>query len=280
MADSFLPFQNPSATDKKLDSETLTVGANTVERERVQITGAIAAEVAAVKNAAPASTLYGLVVRLVAESIGSALFAKITDGTDTAAVDASGNLMVALGAALDRVSSPTLSDNAAARLLEINAHGTAMTNLIGAMMGKVRATVVGSEVAETDGDMMALATDGLGRLIMTPLAHPDNYVVGNNSNTDGASTELIAAGAAGVRTYLGSIACVNTSVTGIYVEIKDGTTVKFRLHVPAGTATDVGGVVHTFTPPLRGTAATAWNTDGSAAITTLFCSATGYQSKI
>ena len=40
MADSFLAYQNPSVTDKKLDSETLTVGANTVERERVQISGA------------------------------------------------------------------------------------------------------------------------------------------------------------------------------------------------------------------------------------------------
>lgn len=39
MADSFLAYQNPTVTDKKLDSETLTVGANTVERERVMLAG-------------------------------------------------------------------------------------------------------------------------------------------------------------------------------------------------------------------------------------------------
>lgn len=39
MADSFVPFQNPGTVDGKLDTESLTVGANTVLRERVQIAG-------------------------------------------------------------------------------------------------------------------------------------------------------------------------------------------------------------------------------------------------
>jgi hypothetical protein len=38
-------------------------------------------------------------------------------------------------------------------------------------------------------------------------------------------------------------------------------------------------VVTHFDPPLRGTAATAWNFDPSAATTTLICSMSGYQSK-
>lgn len=63
MADSYLPYQNPSTTDKKLDSESLTVGSDTVERERVQIAGSGASEIAAVKNTDPASNAYGQVVR-------------------------------------------------------------------------------------------------------------------------------------------------------------------------------------------------------------------------
>lgn len=51
MADSYLPYQNPASTDAKLDSESLTVGANTVERERVQIAGAAATDIAAVTAA-------------------------------------------------------------------------------------------------------------------------------------------------------------------------------------------------------------------------------------
>ena len=63
MADSYIPYQNPSTVDKKLDSESLTVGSNTVERERIQVAGSVALEVAVVKNANPANNDYGLVVR-------------------------------------------------------------------------------------------------------------------------------------------------------------------------------------------------------------------------
>ena len=58
MADSFLPYKNPDTTDKKLDSESLTVGSDTVERERVQVAGKGAAEIQDVKNAKPAQDAY------------------------------------------------------------------------------------------------------------------------------------------------------------------------------------------------------------------------------
>lgn len=63
MSDSYLSYQNPVTVDKKLDSESLTVGADTVERERVQITGASALEISTVKAANPSSSGYGLVTR-------------------------------------------------------------------------------------------------------------------------------------------------------------------------------------------------------------------------
>ena len=63
MADSFLPYKNPDTTDKKLDSESLTVGADTVERERVQVAGKGSTEIQDVKNAKPAQDAYGGIVR-------------------------------------------------------------------------------------------------------------------------------------------------------------------------------------------------------------------------
>lgn len=69
MADSFLPYKNPDTTDKKLDSESLTVGANTVERERVQVAGKGATEIQDVKNAKPAQDAYGGVSRLIPASV-------------------------------------------------------------------------------------------------------------------------------------------------------------------------------------------------------------------
>lgn len=65
MADSYLPYKNPDTTDKKLDSESLTVGSDTVERERVQVAGKGAAEIQDVKDEKPAQDAYGSIVRPV-----------------------------------------------------------------------------------------------------------------------------------------------------------------------------------------------------------------------
>lgn len=67
MADGIVQLA-PDGTGKKMDTEELTVGANTVHRERVQIAGATAAALAKVLNADPASADYGLVVRPIMES--------------------------------------------------------------------------------------------------------------------------------------------------------------------------------------------------------------------
>ena len=48
MADSFIGITEPAVPNKKLDSEALAVGANTVERERVQIAGVGATDIAPV----------------------------------------------------------------------------------------------------------------------------------------------------------------------------------------------------------------------------------------
>src|SRR3990170_1680461 len=62
MTDSYVQVPTDS-TGKKLDTEQLAVGANTVERERMQIAGASALEIARVLNSAPAGTEYALIVR-------------------------------------------------------------------------------------------------------------------------------------------------------------------------------------------------------------------------
>jgi hypothetical protein len=102
-----------------------------------------------------------------------------------------------------------------------------------------------------------------------------DYVNGNASNTDGSSTQVLAAGAAGVKHYITDVTIANTSASNIYVELKDNTTVKWTFPVPAN-----GGVTHSFKTPLAGTAATAWNFDPSSAATTVYCSVAGFKSKI
>lgn len=63
MADSYVQVA-PDGSGKKMDTEQLTVGAETVDRQRVMIAGAAAAALASVGNADAAADAYGMVVRL------------------------------------------------------------------------------------------------------------------------------------------------------------------------------------------------------------------------
>lgn len=120
-------------------------------------------------------------------------------------------------------------------------------------------------VADLDGALLVRDSAALGDLVS-----------GTATNTDGASTQCIAAAGAGVKVYLTDITLSNTSATAVEVVIKDGTTAKWTFPVPANTA----GVTHQWKSPLAGTANTAWNFDGSAAATTVSCSMSGFKSKI
>jgi hypothetical protein len=117
---------------------------------------------------------------------------------------------------------------------------------------------------DLDGALLVRADRALG-----------DVASGNASNNDGSSTAIITAGGAGVKNYLTDITITNTSASNIYVEIKDGATVRWTFPVPANA-----GVTHSWATPLAGTANTAWNFHPSAATTTIICSASGFRSKV
>lgn len=115
-----------------------------------------------------------------------------------------------------------------------------------------------------------------GVQLTRPHTNLESIVSGNANNTDGTSTECIAAGGSGVKQYLTSVVLTNTSSSNIYVEVKSGTTVKATIPVPAN-----GGAVFNPPVPLPPNAANeAWNFDPSAATTTVYCSMIGFKSKI
>lgn len=72
MTDSYVQV-NADGAGKKVDAEQVTVGANDVQRQRVEIAGAAAAAVAAVQATAVAGTEQGLVVRPVEQVIATDL---------------------------------------------------------------------------------------------------------------------------------------------------------------------------------------------------------------
>lgn len=125
-------------------------------------------------------------------------------------------------------------------------------------------------------DISGLMADLDGALLTRSNASLADIVTGYASNTDGNSTEVLAAGATGIKHYLEWVILVNTHATQFaYVEMKDGTSAKCAIPVPP-----VGGAIFTPPRPIPGTAATAWNFDPSAATTTIICSVGGFKSKI
>lgn len=142
-------------------------------------------------------------------------------------------------------------------------------------MGAKAETSLSTVTLVADGDRTDVYAGVDGVQIVRPYSNLEDIVTGNASNTDGTSTQCIAASGAGVKTYLTSVVLTNTSASNIYVEIKDGTTAKLTVPVPAN-----GGAVVNLSVPVPGTANTAWNFDPSAATTTVFCSMVGFKSKI
>ncbi len=129
-------------------------------------------------------------------------------------------------------------------------------------------------VADADRTNLFAGVDGV--LITRPHCNLEAIVSGNATNTDGSSTACISAQAAGIKTYLTSVVLCNSHAsTDCTVDIKDGNTVKISLPVPHAS-----GVVFNCPVPIPGTAATAWNFDPSAAVTTITCSMIGFKSKV
>lgn len=98
-------------------------------------------------------------------------------------------------------------------------------------------------------------------------------VIGGGSKTDSTDQAIMAAGGAGVYNYLQWVTVYNASSTNTYVNVKDGSTVRAVLPLPA-----YGGCMFMPPRPLRGTANTAWNLACPGAVTTAYMYGGGYTS--
>jgi hypothetical protein len=249
MSDATLKLPDDTANlGVAIDLESLTVGANIVKRERLQLAGASALEIARVKATAPATGDMGLVVRPVGMS-------------DSAGVDMTDTTNNAL-----RVYTVKELDNVA--------HGAADVGGPNKIGGKAVTSVSGQTPVDNND-----RTDHYAGVDGVPIVRLDcnleDIVTGTLTNTDGTSNAVIAAQGAGIKTYLRSIDIFNTSGAGVVVELKDGSTVKKTYYVPT-----VGGLIRRFDPPLPGTANTAWNIDPAGATSTLYANGEGFKSRV
>lgn len=142
-------------------------------------------------------------------------------------------------------------------------------------VGTKAAATLSTATLVAAADRANAVSDVDGALITRGDATLADVVSGAVTDTTGNSTQVIAAAGSGVKVYLTDITLSNSSGAAVVVDVKDGTTIKWTMLVPAGAT-----VTHSFHTPLSGTANTAWNVDGQAAATTLYANYAGFKSKV
>jgi len=135
--------------------------------------------------------------------------------------------------------------------------------------------------AVANGDVTRIIGDTVGRPVYHPYTLPQLIVTGavGSDIVNTTSTQVIAAGGAGIITYITSVQVTNTSATITRVDILDGSTIKAYCVVGAA-AGSVSSVSLDFVIPLRGTANTAWNVQCATTATVTRASMTGYQAAV
>lgn len=183
-----------------------------------------------------------------------------------------GSVRVAI--AEDAVGSTVDADNNAVVVGNV-AHDSADTRAP-VKMGAKASTSLGGLTLVANGDRTDLYAGIDGVLIARLHCNLEDIVTGNASNTDGTSTQLIAAQGSGVKTYLTHVVVTNTHAdTFTYVELKDGATAKYTIPAPPSS-----GAVVALPVPLPGSANTAWNFDPAAGLSTIFVCGIGFKSKV
>ncbi len=154
------------------------------------------------------------------------------------------------------------------------AHGTAAANNPLQLAGTARIAEVG---AVDGGDVVRLMADLVGRLVVSLYAIPEIMVSGVTADiTTTASTQVIAAGAAGVRNYITSLLVQNSAgAVSTWVNITDGSggASLYTVYALQGG----GGAAITLLTPLRTTAATALHAACVTTAANVRVSASGYR---
>lgn len=182
MSDSFIQVP-PDSTGKKLDTEQLTVGANTVERERMQIAGDSATDIA------PVTATDGLLVNLGANND-----VTISDGGNSITVD--GTVTVTEPVSVDDNGGSLTVDNATLAVVGGGAEATALRVTIADDSTGVLSIDDGGGVITVDGTV-AVTNAGLTELAAAIDTEVQVDIVGalptgdnNIGNVDVASSAL------------------------------------------------------------------------------------------
>lgn len=212
----------------------------------------------------------GLTIR--ADEVGSALLQVIKIGLGA---DGAEDLLLDSGQQVMANSLPVVlaSDQSSVFIEGPVDHDGLATGVYPVAVGGYATNAEAPAVAHND--ISRIRTDLVGKLLTLPYSIPETMVSGVTAVITGtARTELIAAQASGIRTYLTNILVTNAQATvGTFVAIEDNTTTVY-----VGYAAPAGGGFSVSLPvPLRGSANTAWNVSCLTAGAIVRVSASGYK---
>ena len=203
--------------------------------------------------------------------VPAAVWVKNTDGGANAILVAKGTAELNDRRLLIDALNPlafSLTGNAPVR--GVDAHDAAITVAPVLTGAEARAT---ERAAVADADAVRLMADLVGRLVVAPYAPPELLIDATLDAVGGGIVDLVAAQAAGVRSYLTELTCSETGGTAATVLLYDGAALRRKVRVPAN-----GSVAIAFPAPLRGSAATRWGVNLGAA-GTVTVSASGYKGR-
>jgi hypothetical protein len=201
----------------------------------------------------------------VNESIANPLPVELSDGTNpfgTSANPITVNANAGTGTFTVGGTVNIPSTNSAVTSWGLGATAAAVPSGAQQIGGRASSTI---PTAVTDGQLVGLMADILGKLVVRVGASRQLIVQNTITLTTTTETTLLTAGAAGVFLDLTMLIISNTSATAVRVDIRDATagTVRMSLYAPAGQTI---GFTHpvTFT---QTTAANNWTAQLSAAVT-------------
>lgn len=196
--------------------------------------------------------------------------ARVAVGQDTATIAGS-----APGTA-GTPSANVLSVQGTASMTAVITQGTVASGV--AVSGNVNTSGGRAQNAEAtpvaNGQAVAQAYDLAGKTIVMPYANKENFITGTTAAiTTATNTSVIAAQAAGIKTYMTAFSCSNTGSATSSIDFTSGTggTEMWNTIVPAG-----GGTNMTLPSPVPTAAATALYVTTGSASSTIKCSVAGY----
>lgn len=128
--------------------------------------------------------------------------------------------------------------------------------------------------AVTNGQVVNIATDLVGKQIVMPWANKENFATGSSAGiTTATNTSLIAAAGSGIKLYLTGFSCANTGATTSLIQFTSGSggSVLWTTINPAGAGTN--GMIN---PPVATATNTALFLTTGSASTSQYCSVSGY----